>query len=219
MIIFGTRGVTMTHEKGVFCCPSCGPGSNFRWRRVRRFFTLYFIPLIPLDLAGEYIECGQCKGSFHLHVLDYDPAAQALKLKGDLDSALRLVMIAALPAAERSDPGRLQALAERYGYLGHEAVPLSRWQQDAESYAGAGNLPARLRELNAHLNNLGREALIEAAHAGGRAAGEPNVAHLAELASLLGLTPTHFQGLMHSLESPGRLPTQAPPPPLPSALS
>ena len=49
MIIFGTRGITYRMAAGRFACPSCGPGTGFTHRRVRRFFTLYFIPVIPLD--------------------------------------------------------------------------------------------------------------------------------------------------------------------------
>ena len=50
MIIFGTRGVTWNGESGEFVCPGCG-GTTQQYTRktIRRFFTLYFIPLIPLD--------------------------------------------------------------------------------------------------------------------------------------------------------------------------
>ena len=53
-----------------FFCPQCGPGSTFKWRRIRRFFTLYFIPLIPLDKLGEYIECQGCNGTYDIQVLE-----------------------------------------------------------------------------------------------------------------------------------------------------
>ena len=53
MIIFGTRGVTFTPEKGEFFCPGCCAERSFARKSVRRFFTLYFIPLVPLDKLGE----------------------------------------------------------------------------------------------------------------------------------------------------------------------
>ena len=49
LIIFGTRGVTYSVATGEFHCPSCAIKRGYDHKRVRRFFTLYFIPLIPLD--------------------------------------------------------------------------------------------------------------------------------------------------------------------------
>lgn len=64
MIIFGTRGITTTPEKGDFHCPSCDATQKYGLKRVRRFFTLYFIPLIPLNKLGEYVECVTCKDTY-----------------------------------------------------------------------------------------------------------------------------------------------------------
>ena len=70
MIFFGTRGVTSTVKEGDFHCPQCNNSQKFRHRKVRKFFTLYFIPLIPLESAGEYVECRNCKGTFIPRVLE-----------------------------------------------------------------------------------------------------------------------------------------------------
>ncbi|MFL2571750.1 MAG: TerB family tellurite resistance protein [Parvicellaceae bacterium] len=70
MIIFGTRGVPSTVKEGSFHCPQCNNDQNFRHRKVRNFFTLYFIPLIPLGSAGEYVECRNCKGTFIPRILE-----------------------------------------------------------------------------------------------------------------------------------------------------
>ena len=77
MIILGTTGLTFTREKGQFHCPSCGDGVDYRHKKVRCFFTLYFVPLIPLHSLGEYVECQRCQGTYHLDILSYDPVAQA----------------------------------------------------------------------------------------------------------------------------------------------
>ena len=55
-IIFGTRGVTSKKDRGQFQCPQCGSGCEYVHKSVRRFFTLYFIPVIPLDHLGEIAE-------------------------------------------------------------------------------------------------------------------------------------------------------------------
>ena len=55
MIIFGTTGITSTKAKGNFTCPQCANNRLYKHRKVTRFFTLYFIPLIPLGSVGEYV--------------------------------------------------------------------------------------------------------------------------------------------------------------------
>lgn len=69
LIIYGTRGIRYKHREGQFFCPACHAQQAYVHRRVRRFFTLYFIPLIPLTLANEYVECQRCTGTFKLEVL------------------------------------------------------------------------------------------------------------------------------------------------------
>jgi len=72
MIIFGMRGITTTPDKGEFFCPGCGK-VDFKLKRVRRFFTLYFIPVIPLNKLGEYVECQKCKDTYNERILDWNP--------------------------------------------------------------------------------------------------------------------------------------------------
>ena len=66
LIIFGRRSVTGSMGTGSFDCPQCGTNRPYDHKRVRRFFTLYFIPLIPLGTIGEY---GGCQGTFKPEVL------------------------------------------------------------------------------------------------------------------------------------------------------
>ena len=69
-IIWGTRGVTTSKGSGRFVCPSCGADRDYTLKQVRRFFTLYFIPIIPLGLLGTYVECRTCGGTFKDSVLE-----------------------------------------------------------------------------------------------------------------------------------------------------
>jgi len=74
MIIFGTRGLKLNAGTGMFLCPSCRRQQPYHHKKVRRFFTLYFIPVIPLNVAGEYVECDTCKGTFKPTVLSLTAA-------------------------------------------------------------------------------------------------------------------------------------------------
>jgi uncharacterized tellurite resistance protein B-like protein len=75
VIIFGTRGIRMKKGEGTFFCPRCQGSRQYTLRRIRRFFTLYFIPVIPLDAIGDFVECNYCKGQYEREVLEYQPQA------------------------------------------------------------------------------------------------------------------------------------------------
>ncbi|HEY4055992.1 MAG TPA: zinc-ribbon domain-containing protein [Kofleriaceae bacterium] len=71
LIIFGRRNMTKTANAGQFTCPRCGPASHYEHKQVKRWFTLYFIPVIPLGVVGEYVECRACAGTFKPEVLRF----------------------------------------------------------------------------------------------------------------------------------------------------
>ena len=68
-LIFGFRAVQKIIYSGVFFCPREGGDRNYEYKRARRFFTLFFIPLIPLNDLGDYVECSSCKGTYYADVL------------------------------------------------------------------------------------------------------------------------------------------------------
>ena len=76
IIIFGTRGVRSTVKEGNFICPQCADQRNYKHKKVTQFFTLYFIPLIPLGNKGEYVECLSCRNTYVTRVLELSQLAQ-----------------------------------------------------------------------------------------------------------------------------------------------
>jgi hypothetical protein len=69
LIIWGVRVFFNSTGQGVFQCPRCGGDRQYRRRSGRRFFTVFFIPLIPLNRVGEHVQCGNCRTRFHVDVL------------------------------------------------------------------------------------------------------------------------------------------------------
>src|SRR5215510_3354248 len=92
MVIYGTRSVSSTAARGSFHCPRCAAPSPYRHQRVRRYFTLYFVPLIPMKRLGEYIECLRCAATFHTDVLAYDPKKARESVVAEYHRAIRRVM-------------------------------------------------------------------------------------------------------------------------------
>jgi hypothetical protein len=63
ILIFGTRPVKSEVSGGrreMRNCPACGLLSEMREHRLRNFFTLFFIPLIPLGRGQTVMTCSRC---------------------------------------------------------------------------------------------------------------------------------------------------------------
>ena len=76
MIIYGTRGKEVNIGSGQFDCPRCQSSQSYNHKQIKRYFTLYFIPLIPMGTAGAHIECQGCGGTYAPEILTYDPEAE-----------------------------------------------------------------------------------------------------------------------------------------------
>jgi WD40 repeat protein len=70
MIIFGWRTCESTTGSGTFQCPHCRTMQFYRHVTYRRWFTLYFLPVIPLGRVGEQVECQGCQCCFSPRVLE-----------------------------------------------------------------------------------------------------------------------------------------------------
>jgi hypothetical protein len=202
MIIFGTRGVTSTSGKGNFLCPACGAERPYAAKRMRRFFTLYFIPLIPLDVIQEWVECGRCGGTYKSEVLRQNPQAHRDAVQARQNAVRAAVMVAArrlLAVAAGPAPGpELREAARR----AHETLFGEDWPEDelsAELGRAAG--PAALEpfgRIAGDLNTAGKEAMlteaVRVATLGG--ALDPAVAvTLGRAAEALGVSEAHWRGI------------------------
>ncbi len=200
MIIFGTRGVTYNHEQGQFHCPSCGPQS-FRHKRVRRFFTLYFIPVIPLDLLGEYVECGACRGTYKPEVLQFDPGAGQAAFEAEFHHAMRDVMMLMMLADGHIDDSEVETIQAIYRQLADRELLATTVRNDADRLQGK-SVHSVLEPLAGTLNESGKELVIKAAimvaFADGEFAEEEKQL-LGDIAGAIQMTPAHFKGVLASM--------------------
>ena len=59
--IFGIGPKTKTVENGQFVCPVCRTRSAYEMKQQRQYFSLFFIPLLPLSKAKrELVKCLHC---------------------------------------------------------------------------------------------------------------------------------------------------------------
>ena len=69
IIIWGSKNREKSVSEGTFFCPGCRSKVPYEQRKVSRWFTLYFVPVFPLETVGEWIRCRTCEGEFSANVL------------------------------------------------------------------------------------------------------------------------------------------------------
>lgn len=69
MIIFGTRVRRNVVESRPFLCPTCDSEQIGVHETAKRYFTLFFIPIIPMDTVGEVVTCRNCYTQYRPEVL------------------------------------------------------------------------------------------------------------------------------------------------------
>jgi zinc-ribbon family len=103
LIILGFRTFYRTLGQGVFYCRECGGDRQYRHRAGRRFFTLFFIPVIPLHKTGEHVQCLTCRTRYVMDVLGLPTAAQ---MQAALRAGMRAAAVIMLSAG---DPANVAA--------------------------------------------------------------------------------------------------------------
>jgi len=69
MLIWGWRNRHKVIGEGTFACPNEGADRAYAHKEARRWFTLYFIPVIPLRVLGAFMECTVCGRAYDPNVL------------------------------------------------------------------------------------------------------------------------------------------------------
>jgi hypothetical protein len=105
LIIFGLRVFYRTLGQGTFHCRRCGGDREFRHRAGRRWFTLFFIPVIPLNKVGEHVQCTTCKTRYVTDVLSQPTNAQ---MQAALPTGMRAAAAAMLRSGDPASPAARQ---------------------------------------------------------------------------------------------------------------
>ena len=88
MLIFGLRVCFRTVGHGMFHCQRCGGDRGYRHRAGRRWFHIFYIPVIRLGRTGEHLQCLDCRGRFR-------PGALAIPTAAQMEAALPAGTLAA----------------------------------------------------------------------------------------------------------------------------
>ena len=203
MIIFGTRGITYSKGVGEFHCPACTDKQPYQHKRVRRFFTLYFIPLIPLDVHGEYVECQKCRGTYDVKVLDFDPEGAAAEFEAEFHRALKRIMVLMMLADGVVDEEEVRTIRDVYQQVtGSELAEPQVHQEIQEAQSDGRGIEDFLGGLAGNLNDASKELVLKGAFLVAAADGEfqqEEQVLLASIGTSLEMTQSHVNGVLHSM--------------------
>jgi len=203
LIIFGLRVLYRKVGQGTFHCQRCG-GDRQYWRRAgRRWFALFFIPVIPLAHVGEHVQCAVCGTAYRVQVLNLPTTAQ---MQAAIPAAMRAAAVVMLHAGGGSSASaRRRAMDEikGAGLPDYDDAALDADLSEAEPGQPARDLAGTLNRLAIQLEIPAREWFLAEAVRIGLADGmlsdeERHAAH--EIAAHLGMTPAQARGVISMTE-------------------
>jgi hypothetical protein len=202
MLIFGLRVCFRTVGHGMFHCQRCGGDREYRHRTGRRWFHIFYIPVIRLGKTGEHLQCLDCRGRYRTGVLAIPTAAQMeVALPAGTLAAATCMLLAGNPG---SRPARRRAV-DSVRSAGRPAYDETALDEDLVRSAASGgdDLPAALNTLAAHLAVPAREwflaNVVRIGLADGELSDEQRLA-ARHVAANLGLTAAHAYGVITMTE-------------------
>ena len=197
ILFFGWRIVFRTIGHGVFHCPHESADRDYRMRVARRWFHIFWLPIVPLKRFGEIVECETCNSRYEVDVLRIPTAAA---IADSLARAMRMSVIDILRASSAvSSLQHHAALAILRRYVPH--LSDNDLRTDVTTLETA-SLHEHLQHIAPVLNDLGKESLVGncawVAVADGALNSTGRIV-LEQLGADLGMTPAHIRGVIDSV--------------------
>jgi uncharacterized tellurite resistance protein B-like protein len=202
LLIFGITVRYRTISEGRFYCPHEGGDRSYRRRQARRWFSLFFLPIIPLKVLGEFIECNACGSTYDVDVLTKPTAADMMD---NLTGAMRQAVVSLITAdgvVTDAEKDKGLAVMQRYA----DTPYTMRHLEDDLKDLKRGDLVRRLEGVAGSLNDQGKESLLAACLEIAAADGsidEQELTQIRKAGTALGLSTAHIRGII--LEAEERL--------------
>jgi hypothetical protein len=201
LIIFGTRLRARAIATGEFFCQRCGADRNYVLQELRRWFTLFFLPVLPMGkVLGEQVKCSTCGTCYRPEVLNAPTSAVFTET---LRGAMRVAAIAMLVAGDRSNPAARNAAIDAARKTGAENYDDSWLEHDLVALDPT-TLGEYLGPLSKGLSAQGKEGFIEQIARIGLADGALNTGEtqlLEMLGASLDISAAHLRGITVTVAS------------------
>jgi len=200
MIIIGSTQLTFTRDTGTFHCPNCDQTRSYRHRHQREFLTVYFIPLIPLQKLGEFLECQTCRQTFAPEIAQMTAEqVRASQRRGVMEKIRRVLVVIVAVDEQVTD----EELAEVSEFARQHDLPEVSGEQVLREASTARRSGMDPRQYIAHvagqLSESDRDLLVEHAFLAATAGGELSPAReslLKELPEATGIEPWRFREII-----------------------
>ncbi|MHB0957318.1 MAG: TerB family tellurite resistance protein [Pirellulaceae bacterium] len=200
MIIVGSIELKFTKGIGIFACPTCEQERTYRHRTRREFLTLYFIPLIPLQARGEFIECMTCRGTFPVELAEMTVERLQQQKRQHVCELIRRVLVTIVALDNEVTDEELEAVREFAADHGQPAITREQILQEAVTVRAAQFDPlAYIRAIAPQLGADDKETLLYYAFLAATAAGELSETRqdfLAQLPEAVGVPEMRFREIV-----------------------
>lgn len=198
-----TRG---THiGDGEFYCPDEGGDRPYRLMQARRWFTLFWLPVVPLKVLGEYVECASCDAPFERKILDLPTTRQMAET---LRTALRHLVVAIIRSDEKVTNAERRIALEVMGRFHHGDYAMIDLERDIATLE-VDAIDEVVARAGATLSASGQERVVWACAELATADGEISDTDLDIIATAgrsMGMTPAHIKGVLDEVTSRGWIP-------------
>jgi hypothetical protein len=195
LLILGIRVRWKTLAEGTFHCPNCGVDRSFLRRMARRWFTVFFIPIVPMNVLGEFVECGTCHTRYKTSVLETPTSAS---IAVELATSMRAAVAAVVEAGDRASAAARLAAVVAMADVGTQEYVDATLTWDLERHASVG-YEDRLRRVAISLEPVGREHLLTTLASIAIADAEYSDGEqlvLERAGAALGLSPAYVRGVL-----------------------
>ncbi|HEX9031448.1 MAG TPA: zinc ribbon domain-containing protein [Streptosporangiaceae bacterium] len=199
LLIFGLRVYFRTIGQGTFHCQRCGGDRPYRHKSGRRWIHFFFIPVIPLDQVGEFVQCSQCGTRYPAEVLALPTMAQ---MQEALPAGMRAAAVSMLRAGDSGSLTARRRVIDAVRGAGVADYDDAAVDADLERASGPDSdaeVIARLNALTAQLAVPAREWFLAEIIRIGLADGALTEAErqaAREVAAHLGMTPAQAVGVI-----------------------
>jgi zinc-ribbon family len=202
MIIWGFRVIMRVLSSGVFFCPKENGDRPYQLKSQQRFFTLFFIPLIPLKKFDSLVECQSCRTLYKESALVQPTAAAQVSNMAEVVRAATVSVIRTAPPSETGvDPKAIEQgtrhINEYYPTYDSHALSTDVAQLDVTALPTMASSVGPFTDAPHKEGVLTRLTLTALGSKG--AIGEAERTLLNNIGAALGLTPPHARGIIDSV--------------------
>ena len=206
LLVWGFKVRYSDAGNGTFYCPHEGGDRPYTVKQARKWFTFFWIPLIPLKELGQFVECSGCERGYDEKVLTNPTSAE---LMDNLANAMRQAVVSISRADGHIDDAEKEFAVELMQSYSDTPYALQHFEHDLETLPQQG-LVEHMSNCSGILNTNGKESLLQGcvrlAAADGDVAAE-EVALIQEAGLALGMTKNHINGVLESAMSPSSRPS------------